>query len=211
MTTKTYPVLFSAPMVRALLEGRKTQTRRIVTSQWSNLKMRHELGERCLLWMRETIERAQEWGGIGYPADGTWFPNSAWIWKRDAIPSLHMPRWASRLTLEVTDVRIQRLQDISEQDAIAEGATSKPKVCGWGSQYDGWSMDWPAKEPERGWGDVCLGSARSAFGNFVNQLHGGKNWNRRPEPSFWDKNPEVVAISFKVHRCNIDDFSESAT
>lgn len=213
---KTYPIIFSAPMIRALLDGRKTQTRRLITNQWSNLKMHHDLGEQCLLWVRETswlYENSSGQRAASYPADA---PIGAKpLAKRSGeiiaeapkrkTPSIHMPRWASRLTLEVSQVRIQRLQEITEADAIAEGATSKPKIAGWQNQNDGWSMDWPLSEPERDWGDVCLGSARFAFAAFINELHGGRLWNCKADPSLWDQNPEVAAITFAVHHQNVDD------
>lgn len=89
-------------------------------------------------------------------------------------PSIHMPRWSSRLTLNVTDVRVQRLHDISDGDAIAEGA--------------------PAADirmhPE-------MGTARHWFADLWNSIHG---------PDAWDANPWVTAISFDVKRGNIDEY-----
>ncbi len=139
------PILFSAPMVRALLAGTKTQTRRLFKNIkdvgegkyhiWTKGGGVFGLSELDVpkfgpdylpikvgdhLWVRERIERANG-EAVGYPADGSWLPNDPWQWKRDTLPSIHMPRWASRLTLAVTDVRVERLQDISEADAKAEG------------------------------------------------------------------------------------------
>jgi hypothetical protein len=147
------PILFSAPMVRALLAGRKTQTRRPVKATKDRnigcaLAPSEIAGEvnhgdythsrygapGDLLWVRETFSgphcmEASEgcaaappskWGRssrIWYWADGN--PQDG-DWTRPR-PSIHMPRWASRLTLRITDARIERLQDISEKDAIAEG------------------------------------------------------------------------------------------
>jgi hypothetical protein len=226
---KTYPIIFSPPMVRSLIAGQKTQTRRLPTSVWANLKMHHEMGTPCALWMRETwamASRAVDLSKIYYksherashsefhefvptPLVGIHQPT----WPRFK-PSIHMPRWASRLTLEVNQVRLVRLQDITEEDAIAEGATARPSCHGFGNQYPGWSMDWSNVGQKSRWADggvlterdVCLGSARHAFGGFINQLHGGRNWNCKPEPSLWDQNPEVYAISFVVHRQHIDQF-----
>lgn len=146
---KERPILFSGPMVRAILNGTKTQTRRVVKCPvWTGgvdviERPRHTHvygtvatpipcpyglpGDR--LWVRETWtevagpcrdedpeEFRRQRVGVVYRADspsdildGTW------------KPSIHMPRWASRLTLEVTGVRVERLQDISEADALAEG------------------------------------------------------------------------------------------
>jgi hypothetical protein len=147
-TRKERPILFSGPMVRAILAGRKTQTRRIVKNQeWYNLKGDYgnrlrgvdrcpygQPGER--LWVRETwtpdhspfyphfpvayradagfdYERNDK-GETYSPEQKAWFP---YRWR----PSIHMPRIASRITLEITGVRVERLQDISHEDAIAEG------------------------------------------------------------------------------------------
>lgn len=120
------------------------------------------------------------------------------------------------LTLVVTDVRRQRLQDISEADAVAEGATSRPGCSN--RFYNGWCMDWShVGEPDR-YGtngvltetDVCLGSARSAFASFINRLHGGPNWNIKSEPPLWDQNPSMVALTFTIHRVNIDAMPAAA-
>lgn len=194
------PILFSAPMVRALLEGRKTQTRRVLKSQprvgeeiidlgnrhfaircmasgdyWSMKQPPHVPGDR--LWVRERLERAN-YGAVGYPANGDWLPNTPWIWQRNSLPSIHMPRWASRLTLLVTDVRVQRLKHISEADALAEGIV--PTIDGYALTRAG----------------ECWGpTAAKAFETLWNSING---------PDAWDANPWVAAISFTVHRANID-------
>ncbi|WP_025856114.1 hypothetical protein [Pseudomonas sp. CHM02] len=150
---KERPILFSAPMVRAILEGRKTVTRRALKIQPRSKAdigsyglgqpfIRHpdvtkpnpecphgRPGDR--LWVRETclINDFRDGGvpeaeradcQIIYRADGT--PD--WEGEEELIrwrPSIHMPRWASRILLEITDVRVERLQDISEEQAKAEG------------------------------------------------------------------------------------------
>ena len=160
---KERPILFSAPMVRAILDGRKTQTRRVVKGDhggpttwverdglWhpcADVLCRGALdavgpGVRCpygqrgdRLWVRETWCVADP-DYAHYPADGRPLrSDDRWAWYRategDLVeytnnrspwrPSIHMPRWASRLTLEVTGVRVERLQDLSEEDARAEG------------------------------------------------------------------------------------------
>lgn len=141
------PIIFSAPTIRALLDGRKSQTRRridkpkrlsgqnIFDGTWTdgyvmdpgNASWRahctpYALGDR--LWVREgfSTEMLAE-GECIYRAtvddDTDYYPTEiAEIRWRSPI---HMPRWASRLTLIVTDVRVQRLQEISEADAVAEG------------------------------------------------------------------------------------------
>ena len=136
---KERPILCSAPDVMAILDGRKTQTRRImkpqpnrtwpdeVTPHWSVGGNRTLPGAsnplRCpygvpgdRLWVREAwrLPDGAPKGWVDYRADDT---RDGFKWK----PSIHMPRWASRITLEVTDVRVERLQDISEADAMAEG------------------------------------------------------------------------------------------
>ena len=130
---KERPILFSAPMVRAILEGRKTQTRRVVKSNWDakdddnwpmvmdedGLWFRQacpygQIGDR--LWVREAFFIDEGKGSVRYRASGHVSPFG---WK----PSIHMPRWASRILLEITSVRVERLQDISEVDALAEGIT----------------------------------------------------------------------------------------
>lgn len=157
------PILFSAPMVRALLAGTKTQTRRVVKPQpveqrdgWAwwhkgldagHLHTGADAMARLMaplcpygapgdrLWVRETWARDSEDGALFYRADvGTgneaddWQHNidvgaSGYRWR----PSIHMPRTVSRITLEITAVRVERLQDISEADAIAEGVAPYPK------------------------------------------------------------------------------------
>jgi len=144
---KERPILFSGKMVRAILDGRKTTTRRIVKPQpdrsftWTAHKQCEaeykcpygQAGDR--LWVRET------WAGLShnYESDSweQWepsylkesldFPNQL-IYRADGenelikwTPSIHMLRWASRITLEITNVRVERLQEITEEDAINEG------------------------------------------------------------------------------------------
>lgn len=131
------PILFSGPMVRALLEGRKTQTRRTMKTPPDSFEAQYTVLSACphgqvgdRLWVRESfadvphpadephprLRRGPKGKGITWRAD--WVGNpSGFKWK----PSIHMPRWASRITLEITDVRVERLRDIREDDAIAEG------------------------------------------------------------------------------------------
>lgn len=148
-------ILFSGPMIRALLAGTKTQTRRVVKPEWLRCldpeDDRETVLARCpygqpgtKLWVREAWMPDP-------PNDGTWeytawagerigqiaavparfrhpaFCNYAADWLHGAVrwtPSIHMPRWASRITLEVTGVRVERLGEISESDAWAEGVQS---------------------------------------------------------------------------------------
>jgi len=147
--TKERPILFSGAMVRAILDGRKTQTRRVVKPQppagtrevgiyhypsdrdcfypfdggsiiggWAQHCPYGQPGDR--LWVRETWGFNPDFPGVHnqacYRADrGHEYDGIRWR------PSIHMPRTACRLVLEVTGVRVERLQDISYEDAIAEG------------------------------------------------------------------------------------------
>lgn len=172
---KERPILFSAPMVRAILDGRKTVTRRVCKPQpsanahttcasgnpmgawWETGKdiircPYGKPGER--LWVRETWSDVNLQGapGIAYRADGDVRdlmedasfldedgafnyddprskPYNFACWSEDLLggkegrwrPSIHIPRWASRILLEITAVRVERLQDITEEQAVAEG------------------------------------------------------------------------------------------
>ena len=168
---KERPILFSGPMVRAILDGKKTQTRRIVrplrgapfpmsdlpwraivhADGFAALIAEHAGGETAVplprspygvpgdrLWVRERwaahdtlddlspqrIDEIDEDRNIWYAVDG----DSGWgslladpSWRGRWRPSIHMPRWASRIDLDVTTVRVERLQAITEDDARAEG------------------------------------------------------------------------------------------
>ena len=164
------PILFSAPMVRAILAGRKTQTRRIITPQpredvsiggtrglvvngqvtdaagwaaWNRCRY-GQSGDR--LWVRETH---LDLGGCRlYRADPgsdqereLVAPGQKWT------PSIHMPRAASRITLEITGVRVERLQDISDADARAEGAAAPPHL----SYRDGYAALWESINGPGAW------------------------------------------------------------
>lgn len=132
---KARPILFSAPMVRALLDGRKSQTRRVVKPRDYAWMDEHQglrepdNAERCpygkpgdRLWVRETW--ADCGGYFRYAAT-----DDIHELRKKRSP-IFMPRVASRITLEITDVRVERLQDISEADARAEGAKSMDIVSG---------------------------------------------------------------------------------
>lgn len=140
---KERPILFSAPMVRALLDGRKTQTRRMVRPQPDWLPEVHStrhtgpffwpigsLGQQCgapiarpyceagdVLWVRETTIKTP--AGVTYVADRVDHFGAGGRLRK--TPAIFMPRWASRITLQVTDVRVERLQAITDADAQAEG------------------------------------------------------------------------------------------
>jgi hypothetical protein len=165
---KERPILFSAPMVRAILAGTKTQTRRVVKPDG-----KYRLGMVCpadggpsrcpygapgdRLWVRETFQPLLADGfdhdecdwktGRGYRCSYVATAGRIEVIDRDdnitdrCKPGIHMPRWASRITLEVTGVRVERLQDISEADARAEGVSFVADGCarfGVGGAPDSW-------------------------------------------------------------------------
>ena len=130
---KHRPILFSTAMVQAILDGRKTQTRRVVKGPVMKLDYVIATTVPCpygqpgdVLWVRETwahtsqlnINPEDENYGYVYKADGQpWEDYEGWKWK----PSIHMPREAARMFLRIKAVRVERLQEISEEDALAEG------------------------------------------------------------------------------------------
>ena len=127
---KEHPILFTGEMVRAILDGRKTQTRRVMKSERCPYGVP---GDR--LWVRETFSTHMRITDPYYlPPDYPDEAMGAWYWADgqpdcgDWIkpkPSIFMPRWASRITLEVVAVRREQLQAISEEDARAEGLISR--------------------------------------------------------------------------------------
>lgn len=181
---KEKPIIFNAPMVRAILEGRKTQTRRIMKPQpelrlggflhWKDCQWAdgglgfpksgipdhapYLPGDR--LWVRETFSVHQTQAITAHRADGEEFEDADGCrWKPKWTPSIHMPRWASRITLEVTDVRAERLQDISEEAANAEGVEKSVYL---------YTSD----------GDKCRESYRSGFARQWDAIY--MNWNCNP-------------------------------
>ena len=183
-------ITFRAEMVRALLSGRKSMTRRLLKPQpptglmpecyaipgeaqpvgsgWSR-------GDR--LWVREVfaygwpvegnhqLPECNQEHAITYRADG----NRPFGSRRRWHSPIHMPRWASRLTLTVTDVRVQRLQDINRGDAMGEGCPFPNMAAG--------------PDP------------REWFRAIWNSIHG---------PDAWDRNDWVAALTFATHLHNID-------
>lgn len=192
------PILFSAPMVRAILAGTKTQTRRTLKDQatWDRVGeailrrypqqqsgMPYAVGQR--LWVREAWRAWSQYDDwppsripacvdVQYAADD---PLSPWVSR--ARSSIHLPRWASRLTLLVTDVKVERLQAISEEDAMAEGCVAHGRgLCT--ENPDDYAGSW---------------SARTAFRDLWGGIHG---------PDAWARNPFVAVITFRPIRANID-------
>lgn len=197
------PILFSAPMVRALLSGAKTQTRRVVKPQPQILGDRTMfqgamiLDEAALrttfcpfgapgdrLWVRETWAphepRTPNQPRVHYRADHPdWTTGDGGDIERWR-PSIYLPRWASRITLEVTGVRVERLQAISEEDAKAEGVerfgdgTFHNYLC---------KLEQPCED------EFCPASeARESFRSLWESINGADSWAL---------NPWVWALMFK--------------
>lgn len=116
-----------------------------------------------------------------------------WKWSKKTLSSIHMPYTAARTIVQIKDIRVERLQDITEQDAQAEGARWKDFGRNkYNQQMPGWSMEGPFPDHF----GKCLNTARLAFGNYINKIHGGENWNLKPS-NLWDENPWVWCVSFK--------------
>lgn len=217
------PIIFSAPMVRAILDGRKTQTRRVVKPQppswakypqpvvdsgwdWTDrdtdaddllhwpdyykplrcpygvpgdrLRVREtwhtdelDLAYARAAYARAKHEDAMSGSPICYAADAV-HDNAGCIWR----PPIHMPRRASRITLEIVSVRVERVQEISEEDALAEGALE---------------FDSPTTFVDHGMQSVYfpgMGYARAAFIDLWESIHG---------PDSWSSNPWVWVIEFR--------------
>lgn len=212
------PILFSGPMVRALLDGSKTQTRRVVKCHVEDYGgILHtktvcpygQPGDR--LWVRESIDGI--WGcDAHYIADEAHLSEYIKDWwdtpqrlPCKKIPSIHMPRWASRITLEVTGVRVERLQDISHQDAIAEGGV---EVAGGWWSHDGTTMDTPGDTNLGGtavdsyrvlWESINAANRPKLPSNHRSKRYARvKAWlDKHPDTSSWDANPWVWVVEFR--------------
>lgn len=215
---KDIPIIFSAPMVLALLDGRKTMTRRLAwmpTKHLSFADLSSEEQEQydVLGWRVEKrkdgrvhCDKPSSWQSVR-PGDRLWVKETFvhlrekckdsstgyvdWDHYRatDAEdflpgmkwkPSIFMPRNISRITLVVTATKIEPVQDISEADAQAEGFKRRDDL---------------SSDPE-----VHRDAARDWFSDLWENLHGVQSWK---------DNPEVVALTFAVHKCNIDAMPKS--
>jgi hypothetical protein len=185
---KERPILFSAPMVRAILEGRKTQTRRVVkksaemdTNGFMALVPDEkkcpygQAGDR--LWVRETFHVCPHHDDVFYKSDDLLLPRKCMAHRRWR-PSIHMPRWASRITLKITGVRVERLQDISEADAIAEGIEP---------DGDFWKHYGPHPLKDLG-ENVAHAYPVNSFRSLWHSING---------PESWAANPWVWVVEFK--------------
>jgi len=203
---KERPILFSGEMVKAVLDGRKTQTRRVI--KFDPDKMKVEGGQ---IW---TLRRGEWWpwtsttySPYGQPGDWLWvretwqihrlkgptgleFPNilyradsstqllidkRVWQYVREKAtwrPSIHMPRWASRITSEILSLRVERVQDISEEDIRAEGL--RFFSGGWLNHAD----------------DICYTNPILAFHRLWDSIYAKRGYG-------WNVNPWVWVIEFK--------------
>ncbi len=220
--SKERPIIFSGPMVRAILDGRKTMTRRVVKPQPESVCV-HGVSPFCgcnpiettpdgpavlyacngecnmqggewkpcpygvpgdRLWVRETFNRDDnDAGAIWYRADHAIVKHHRAIELNakpypDVMSPLYMPRWASRITLEVVSVRVQRVHDISEADARAEGAVLVPDSVGDGPWYT------------HGGDANAYATARNSFWALWDSINAKRGYG-------WDANPWVWVIEFK--------------
>ncbi|VAG26212.1 Uncharacterised protein [Enterobacter ludwigii] len=203
-------MIFNGAMVRAILDGRKTQTRRPVKvphidrdamCELSGNELAGELsagnyrnsphgkpGDR--LWVRETWARYnidQDSHDMAYRAT----PPADWPEEGRWRPSIHMPRWASRILLEITGVRVERLNSISDADCIAEGIIPVPKDRDDDHQF--W-RDYHLS----GDGTFCVHSPRESFESLWKSVR-GKSFEQEEDtgPGSWHANPWVWVIEFK--------------
>lgn len=201
---KERPMIFNAEMVRAILDGRKTQTRRLVNPEpdspqlleartaesgcvyaiHANRSNVHQgrfrwdcpfgkPGDR--IWVRETWARYnidQDSHDMAYRATTPedWPEEGRWR------PSIHMPRWASRITLEITGVRVERLQSISDEDVDAEGFAGDYPTSALPALFPGEPSDWSHL------------SMRDCYGVLWKSIYGEESWQ---------SNPWVWVIEFK--------------
>ncbi len=219
------PILFSGPMVRALLAGTKTQTRRIMKlphenplGQWEPSTIggtgvfsegRNAPEQACLwhtrtgdvvtcpyglsndlLWVRETWTPTIGIRGFYRATDEKLLADDGW--KGPWRPAIHMPRAVSRLTLRVTEIRIERLQAISEADAIAEGIER---------EGDGWKsyetiLEGPHKGKPHPHAIVPNRSPVTSYRELWESLNGKDSWAR---------NDWVWVVAFTVEKRNVDD------
>lgn len=203
-------MIFNGQMVRAILDGRKTQTRRPVKFPVIDKNMGCELAGNELagelaagnywnsqfgkpgdrIWVRETFSTVPDHdepagcSALLYAADGN-SPYGKWT------PSIHMPRWASRILLEITDVRVERLNGISDADCIAEGIIPVPKDRVDDHQF--W-RDYRLS----GDGTFCVHTPRESFESLWKSVR-GKSFDHEEDtgPGSWQANPWVWVIEFK--------------
>jgi hypothetical protein len=209
---KEKPILFSTPMVKALMEGRKTQTRRVVKPQpiidiesgrvftghvpakrspYDINNWREPFAEQyCpygqpgdLLWVREAFMPPLSYGtvtGYLFKADYEGLKEAKWK------PSIHMPKGAARIRLRITEVRVERLKDITEEDTLAEGVASK------GPSYNSkWEENYPIRFKD--YKNPCdMYIFRYGIESFASL------WQSINGPESWESNPFVWVVKFEV-------------
>ena len=189
---KERPIIFSTDMVRAILDGRKTQTRRILKYapipeparfiKWSSNEYAPQSNSGKMFLERSWRPRKCPYGQVG---DRLWVRETFALDEDDQVvvfyratdhetcgpwkPSIFMPRWASRIDLQITKIKVDRVQDINEEDAITEGClnTNDPSS----------GVDW------------CQGFARACFCNLWDSINAKRGYG-------WDVNPWVWVIEF---------------
>lgn len=206
---KESPIPFKGDMVRAVLSGQKTQTRRpmkpipVYPDAFDGLRREIHDGQvhfwasgaelpahkfRCpygqpddRLWVKETHARHPQFAEVAYRADGEEFEDAdGFTWHPKWTPSIFMPRALCRIILEITDIRVERVQDITNDEAIAEGAYEVRKV-GDDIAHATWTMDgldWRYDTP------------REAFAATWDSLYAARSLG-------WDVNPWVWVVTFK--------------
>jgi hypothetical protein len=191
-------------MVRAILAGTKTQTRRVMKPQPTHFnpvgvpRLARPVGPNAdiacphgrpgdRLWVRETFACCdavlEERGRPVFYRATDYQEVKAGRWR----PSIHMPRWASRITLEITDVRVERLADISEADAIAEGTTTVRSADWERKHFPDWRREFDA---------ACAQKVKPPLGPTPRRAFQAL-WEEINGPNSWDANPWVWAISFR--------------
>lgn len=183
------PMIFNTEMVRAILDGRKTQTRRIVKNQSLTEEQLKNCGKPCypgdILWVRETWTVWSRTLGtmpaFHYKADGEDLVNVKWH------PSIHMPKEAARIFLRVTNVRCERLQNMTEDDAFLEGYGGCP---GAHAELPCWVG---GEQCDCGYW-YCNHSVQEGFGRDI----WDKTLKLKDIPEYcWDANPWVWVIEFE--------------
>lgn len=218
------PMLYSTPMVQALMNGTKTQTRRQIKDairvekvpqyleykddwdkymvgysnyQYKLIKSSVNIGD--IIWVRETFQHTEilninpedENYGFVYKADSQpWEDYEGWVWK----PSLFMPKDACRLWLKVTNVRVERLQDISEEDAENEGLEKDYSTFfDTNKEYSFPDYNTPRTEIKRG------KKVKISSGLFKYAVDSYKSlWQKINGKDSWDANPFVWVYDFEV-------------
>ena len=177
---KERPILFNGDMVRAILAGQKTQTRRPVwfDDDPSGICPYGVPGDR--LWVRETYARHPQFAEVAYRADGEEFEDGdGFTWCPKWTPSIHMPRALSRITLEITDSRVERVQDISEEEARAEGIEA----------LDGRFVSADLCDTAR-WYGMSMEDARCIYAHLWDTSYDARGLG-------WSVNPWVWVVTFK--------------